>query len=56
MVDPVVAPWDVAGMPVIIGEAGGTFTDFDGEPRIDGGTGVATNMLLHDEVLKLVRR
>jgi histidinol phosphatase-like enzyme (inositol monophosphatase family) len=56
MVDPVVAPWDVAGMPVIIGEAGGTFTDFDGEPRIDGGTGVATNALLHDEVLKLVRR
>jgi histidinol-phosphatase len=54
MVDPVAAPWDVAAMPVIIGEAGGTFTDFGGEPRIDGGSGLATNGALHDEVLKLV--
>jgi histidinol-phosphatase len=54
MVDPVAAPWDIAGMPVIIGEAGGTFTDFAGETRIDGGTGLATNGRLHDQVLKLL--
>jgi histidinol-phosphatase len=56
MVDPVAAPWDIAAMPVIIGEAGGTFTDFDGSVTIDGGSGVASNGRLHDEVLQIVRR
>jgi histidinol phosphatase-like enzyme (inositol monophosphatase family) len=56
MVDPVAAVWDVAAMPVIIGEAGGMFTDFTGAPSIDGGSGLATNGLLHDEVLKIVSR
>jgi histidinol phosphatase-like enzyme (inositol monophosphatase family) len=56
MVDPVAAPWDVAAMPVIIGEAGGTFTDFAGRARIDGGSGVATNGPLHGEVLQIVTR
>jgi histidinol phosphatase-like enzyme (inositol monophosphatase family) len=56
MVDPVASPWDVAAMPVIIGEAGGTFTDFNGDVRIDGGSGLATNGPLHDEVLQVVSR
>jgi histidinol phosphatase-like enzyme (inositol monophosphatase family) len=56
MVDPVASTWDVAAMPVIIGEAGGTFTDFAGESRVDGGSGVATNGRFHDEVLEIVRR
>lgn len=56
MVDPVAATWDVAAMPVIIGEAGGTFTDFAGVARADGGNGLATNGPLHDQVLELVRR
>ncbi|HEV3226590.1 MAG TPA: inositol monophosphatase family protein [Acidimicrobiales bacterium] len=56
MVDPIAAAWDVAAMPVIIGEAGGRFTDFGGASRIDGGSGLATNGALHDEVLELVRR
>jgi histidinol phosphatase-like enzyme (inositol monophosphatase family) len=56
MVDPVAAIWDVAAMPVIIGEAGGKFTDFTGTPSIEGGSGVATNGLLHEEVLHIVRR
>jgi histidinol-phosphatase len=56
MVDQVAAPWDLAAMPVIIGEAGGVFTDFDGAGRIDGGNGLATNGHLHEEVLALVRR
>jgi histidinol-phosphatase len=43
-------------MPVIIGEAGGTFTDFAGVARVDGGNGLATNGRLHREVLELVRR
>jgi histidinol phosphatase-like enzyme (inositol monophosphatase family) len=56
MVDPVASTWDVAAMPVIIGEAGGTFTDFAGESRVDGGSGLATNGRFHDEVLEIVRR
>jgi histidinol phosphatase-like enzyme (inositol monophosphatase family) len=55
MVDPVVEPYDVAAMPVIIGEAGGRFTDVSGAVRSDGGSGVATNGLLHDDVLGLLR-
>ena len=56
MVDPVAAPWDIAAMPVIIGEAGGRFTDFDGSDTIDGGSGVATNGRLHKEVLQIVKQ
>ncbi len=54
MVDPVVAPWDLAPMPVILAEAGGRFTDFTGVTRIDGGSGLATNGSLHDELLALL--
>lgn len=56
MVDPSAAVWDVAAMPVIIGEAGGTFTDLAGAERSDGGSGLATNGRLHREVLDLVSR
>ena len=54
MVDPVIEPYDVAPMPVILQEAGGRFTDLDGAPRIDSGSGVATNGHLHDRVLELL--
>jgi histidinol phosphatase-like enzyme (inositol monophosphatase family) len=54
MIDPVVAQWDMAPMPVILAEAGGTFTDLGGETRIDGGSGVASNGHLHAELLRLV--
>ena len=54
MVDPRAARWDLAAMPVIIGEAGGRFTDFGGAERSDGGNGVASNGTLHAEVLALL--
>ncbi len=56
MVDPEVALWDMAPMPVIITEAGGRFTDFTGRPGPDGGSGVATNGHLHDELLAVLGR
>jgi histidinol phosphatase-like enzyme (inositol monophosphatase family) len=56
MVDPSAAPWDLAAMPVIMGEAGGRFTDFAGADRVDGGNGVATNGRLHGDVLALLNR
>jgi histidinol phosphatase-like enzyme (inositol monophosphatase family) len=54
MVDPSAARWDLAAMPVIIGEAGGRFSDYTGATRADGGNGVATNGRFHDEVLELL--
>jgi histidinol phosphatase-like enzyme (inositol monophosphatase family) len=55
MADPVAATWDLAAMAVIVGEAGGRFTDYEGVARIDGGSGLATNGHVHDEVLAIVR-
>lgn len=54
MLDPVVKPWDIAPMGVIISEAGGRFTDFRGKQDFRSGTGLATNGTLHDEVLRLI--
>ena len=55
MIDPEVALWDVAPMPVILAEAGGRFSALDGSPGADGGDGMATNGILHDELLALLR-
>ena len=46
-----VSEWDLAAVQVIVEEAGGRFSDFDGEPRIDAGTAVSSNGLLHAELL-----
>ena len=55
MVDPTVAPYDLGPMPVLLAEAGGRFTDLDGEVGIEAGSGVATNGHVHDELLALLR-
>jgi fructose-1,6-bisphosphatase/inositol monophosphatase family enzyme len=55
MVDPVVEPYDVAPMPVILREAGGRFTDLSGAERFDAGSGVASSGPLHDELLAALR-
>jgi len=54
MVDPEVALWDVAPMPVILQEAGGRFTDWGGRGDPSLGTGLATNGVLHAELLTLL--
>jgi histidinol-phosphatase len=46
-----VGEWDLAAMQVIVEEAGGRFSDRRGERRIDAGSGVASNGLIHDELL-----
>jgi histidinol-phosphatase len=55
MIDPLAALWDVAPMPVILAEAGGRFSATSGDPSPDAGSGLASNGLLHDELLGLVR-
>lgn len=54
MLDPVMAVWDAAPLPVILSEAGGRFTDLSGVTRIDGGNGLATNAALADAVREIV--
>jgi histidinol-phosphatase len=53
--DPVMNLWDCAALLPIIEEAGGTFTDWRGERTISGGNAIATNGLLIDEVMMIVR-
>jgi histidinol-phosphatase len=54
MVDPAVDLYDVAGMPVILTEAGGRFSTVDGRDDAGGGSAVATNGRVHDELLGLL--
>jgi histidinol-phosphatase len=46
-----VSEWDLAAVQPIVEEAGGRFSDFAGERRIDRGTAVSSNGLLHDALL-----
>jgi histidinol-phosphatase len=43
--------WDLAAAQVIVEEAGGRFTDARGDSRLDSGTAVSSNGLIHDELL-----
>ena len=49
-----VKPWDLAPLKVIVEEAGGRFTDFEGNATIYGGSAVVTNGKIHDEVLEIL--
>ena len=51
MVDPGVQPYDVCAPAVLIREAGGRFSSFSGEETIYGGSGVASNGVIHDELI-----
>jgi histidinol-phosphatase len=46
-----VSVWDLAAVRIIVEEAGGRFTDQAGVARIDGGSAISSNGLLHDELL-----
>lgn len=63
MVDPVVSIWDIAALPVILAEAGGAFSEINGNTRLldadgsilagtDGFTGLASNGLLHTKAME----
>ena len=55
MVDPAMHIWDCAALLPVIEEAGGRFTDWRGERTIRGADAVASNGLLHDGVLALLK-
>lgn len=54
VVDPIMALWDSAALPPILEEAGGTFTDWKGNPTHQAPEGIATNGLLLEEVLRVI--
>jgi histidinol-phosphatase len=47
-------PWDVAPVKILVEEAGGRLTDFAGVPTIYGGSVLATNGHLHDQVVAVL--
>jgi histidinol-phosphatase len=49
--EPEVKLWDIAPMDILIREAGGTFTGIDGTPGPHAGSALATNGLLHEQVV-----
>ncbi|MGZ8502518.1 MAG: inositol monophosphatase family protein [Candidatus Limnocylindrales bacterium] len=51
MVEVDLSTWDMAAPLVLIEEAGGRVTDFDDRRKIDSGTLLASNGLLHDTLL-----
>lgn len=48
MIDPRANVWDVAPIGVILSEAGGRFTDLEGNDQVTAGNGIGTNGALHD--------
>lgn len=50
-VEPTISRWDVAGMPVIMAEAGGRYSDLRGRAGAGWKTGLSTNGLVHEAVL-----
>ena len=46
--------WDLAAVQVIVEEAGGRFSDFGGEARIDGRSAVSSNGRIHEALLAAV--
>ena len=55
MIDPLMNAWDAAAVETVVAEAGGRFSDWEGRSRIDSGEGLATNGLVHEEVLGVVK-
>lgn len=53
MLDPIMSLWDVAALKPVILEAGGAFTDLDGNPTIHQPSALATNGALHAELLRM---
>ena len=52
MVEPELSLWDLAALVPIVTEAGGTFSDLSGRPGPGQGSAVATNGVLHGDVLE----
>jgi histidinol-phosphatase len=52
MLEPALRVWDWAPITVIVEEAGGRVTTFDGEEPTDGSSVLTSNAVLHDDVVR----
>lgn len=55
VVDPSIQPYDIAAAAAIVREAGGRLTTIGGDESIYGGSAVASNGLVHDALIALLR-
>jgi histidinol-phosphatase len=55
VIDPAIQPYDIAAAAVMVREAGGCLTSPNGEDTIYTRTAVASNGLVHEELLALLR-
>jgi histidinol-phosphatase len=55
MVEAGMHSWDLAPMKVLLAEAGGLLTDLEGLPSIHGSGAVASNGILHEQLLRSLR-
>jgi len=55
MLDPFMEVWDCAALVPIVLEAGGTFTDWKGNPTARGGSAISTNGKVYEEVMGLLK-
>lgn len=47
--------WDISAFQIIIKQAGGKYSDFEGNEYAVGGTSLATNGLVHQEMLQIIK-
>jgi len=47
-----VKPWDLAAPAILVAEAGGRFTDWEGGPSFEAGFGIASNGRFHAELVR----
>jgi len=52
MLDPIMSLWDIVALVPIIEGAGGSITDWKGNPPLDGNGIIASNGILHEQVLQ----
>jgi len=55
MLDPEMKPWDCAPLLPILEQAGGRFSNWNGERTIWGPDAVASNGILHEQLLAMIR-
>ena len=55
-IEPVLALWDMAALDIIVREAGGVFTNTAGENGPFGGSGVSTNKVIHETLIKALNK
>jgi len=55
MLDPILNEWDACALLPVLEEAGGHFVTWEGKRDVRGGSGIATNGALFDEVMRVIQ-